>query len=207
MPGEREQSTYERAMAGEPVLDRLLAENLPNLRAFVRAHLAPELRQRESASDVVQSVCRELLGERSRFEFRSEAEFRAWLFLAATNKITDKQRFHQRQQRDVRREQAVTSASDLLAGYASICTPSHAAMAAEQVARLEQALDRLEPDHREVIALTRLAGLPSREAAAVMGRSDGATRMLLGRALIRLAEELRGLGLSPSVAPDGPVSG
>jgi RNA polymerase sigma-70 factor (ECF subfamily) len=194
-----DKSNYERAQGGEPVLDRLLAEHLPNLRAFVRAHLSPELRQRESASDVVQSVCRTLLGERACFDFRSETEFRAWLFLAATNKIRDKQRFHFRQQRDVRREQG--GEDDLLAGYASICSPSRAAIAAEQVAKLEQALDRLEPDHREVIALTRLCGLPSREAAAVLGRSDGATRMLLGRALMRLSEELRGQGLEPSAPP------
>jgi RNA polymerase sigma-70 factor (ECF subfamily) len=196
-----DKSTWQRAQDGEPVLDRLLQEHLPNLRAFVRAHLSPELRQRESASDVVQSVCRTLLGERQRFDFRSEAEFRAWLFQAATNKITDKQRFWLRQQRDARREQGEHQGSDLLAGYASICSPSGAAIAAEQVAKLEQALDRLEPDHREVIALTRLCGLPSREAAAVLGRSDGATRMLLGRALIRLAEELRAVGLQPSVPP------
>lgn len=200
-----DRSNWQRAAAGEPVLDLLIAEHLPRLRAFVRAHLAPELRRRESASDVVQSVCRTLLRDRERFDFRSEAEFRAWLFTAALNKIRGKHRFHHRQQRDVAREVQPGGGGDgsddqslLERGYGAVGTPSRAAMAREQVDALEAALDRLESDHREVIALTRLAGLPAAEVAAVMGRSEAAVRMLLGRALIRLATELRRAGFAPT---------
>lgn len=189
-------SAVTRALRGEPVLDELLAEELPRLRAFVRAHLSPELRLRESVSDLVQSVCRGLLAQSS-FEFRGEAQFRSWLFLAARNKIAEKARYHQREQRDVRREQALddAGASTILGAYRQVGTPSRVAMAREHLGKLESAIDDLDPDHREVVTLVRLAGLPIDEAAQVMGRSVDATRMLLGRALVKLSGNLRRLGV------------
>ena len=54
-------------------------------------------------------------------------------------------------------------------------------------------IERLPDDYRDVIALTRIAGLDYQEAGAELGRSPDATRVLLGRALRRLASELKGL--------------
>jgi RNA polymerase sigma-70 factor (ECF subfamily) len=62
----------------------------------------------------------------------------------------------------------------------------------ERIARLEAAFDRLPADYREVITLTRIVGLPHREVAEAMGRSETASRMLLYRALAELAAELEG---------------
>jgi len=196
-------STIQRALRGEPVLDELVAEELPRLRAFVRAHLPPQLRLRESSSDLVQSVCRSLLVDQRRFEFRSETEFRAWLFTVARTKILEKLRFHGREKRDMGREQGLddSAASAIFDAYQTSTTPSQDAQSREQVAILERAIDELEPDHREVVTLVRLAGLPFTEAATVMGRTPDATRMLLGRALIKLAEALRRSGIGADTAP------
>jgi RNA polymerase sigma-70 factor (subfamily 1) len=182
---------------GDAALDRLLADELPRLRAFVRAHLSPQLRLRESGSDVVQSVCRALLAGRGEFDFRGDAQFRAWLFTAARNKIAEKMRFHLRQQRDLRREVSPQSHADLASGYRTVTTPSHVAAAREHVEKIEQALDLLSDDHREVISLVRVAGLSVAEAAAAMDRTPEAVRMLLGRALLKLAAALRSVGLAP----------
>jgi RNA polymerase sigma-70 factor (ECF subfamily) len=187
-----ELTTFDRAARGEPhALDRLVEEHLPQLRAFVRAHMDPALRARESAADIVQTVCRALLAGRQSFDFRGEADFRGWLFTAARNKIIEKYRHHHRAARDVRREELPEADSNLLAGYASVCTPSAEAAAHEQIERLERALDTLRDEHREVIALARLAELPLSEVGNRMGRSTDAARKLLGRALVNLTQALR----------------
>ena len=104
-------------------------------------------------------------------------------------------RFHGRLRRNVGREQAAadTVAQDamLAEAYAGACSPSRQAVAREQIERFETAFDALPQDHRQVVALARIAGLPHAVIAEQMGRSVGAVRQLLGRAMLRLAHELR----------------
>lgn len=195
----RLEDLIQRAREDEACLDELLAGYLPSLRAFVRSRLRPELRLKESASDLVQSVCRELLSDESSFEFRGEAAFRSWLFTAALNKIRDRDRFYKQEKRDMGRElnPAASGEQHLLQGYSSVCTPSHQVSAAEQIAILEKAMDELEPDHRDVIAYARLAGMPAKEIAPLMNRNETAVYALLGRALLKLAEQLKSHGMRP----------
>jgi RNA polymerase sigma factor (sigma-70 family) len=75
----------------------------------------------------------------------------------------------------------------MLACYASLSSPSRAAMAREGVARIEAAFARLPEHYREVITLARIVGLSQEELAEVTGRSVASARNLLTRALVRLA--------------------
>ena len=168
----------------------LLERYLPWLRAFVRARLDPELRRRESESDVVQSVCRELLAHSAAFEYRGESQFRGWLFTAALNKVRKKVRFHHQPRRSIRREEPATSGFAPIDSHSSL-QPSQAALAGERVAMLEAALDTLSDSDRKVIALARLAGLPIEEVAARLHKNVEAARKQLGRALVRLTAELQ----------------
>jgi RNA polymerase sigma-70 factor (ECF subfamily) len=56
----------------------------------------------------------------------------------------------------------------------------------ERFGRLEEALNALSSDHRRVIVLARVEGLPIREVAKRMGRSREAVRQMLWRALQKL---------------------
>ena len=58
--------------------------------------------------------------------------------------------------------------------------------------RLADALERLEPDHREAISLKDLAGLSLRETAERMGRSPAALAGLLYRGRLCLRELMGG---------------
>lgn len=165
----------------------LLRRNLPALRAFLRLRLDPELRLRESCSDLVQSTCREVLGGLDDLDYRGEAPFRAWLFTVARNKLQERRRFHLAERRRHDRELAAQDVDALALAYSRFATASQDARARELVERLEAAFDRLPEDQREVLTMTRLAGLSTREVAAHIGRSEDATRALLGRALARLA--------------------
>ncbi len=168
-------------------LPEQLQAQLPALRAYVRLRASPDLRAHESCSDVVQSVCVEMLGEAARLELRGPAALRRWLFRAAERKLVDRVRYWRAQKRAAAR---VVDAADVLEGYATLCTPSQAAAATEEVARIERAFDALPPDYRDVIAATRLLGLSHADLAAESGRTPGAVRTQLCRALARLSELL-----------------
>ena len=110
-----------------------------------------------------------------------EAAFRTWLFTIARRRAVD----HLRRQ-GRRRESAV--ADEQLADRAG---PTDVAEQAESSIALRQALtalDQLSPDQREVILLCVLGGLRAAEVAPVLGRSEGAVRVLQHRALRRLAQ-------------------
>ena len=184
-------------------LDRLIAYHLDDLRAFVRLQIEPSLRVRESRSDVVQSVCRNVLEGLSGFEYRGEGSFRAWLFTAAFNKVRQKREFHRALRRDVGRDVALQEAGDdgtRVTGplYASLCSlepsPSQNAIAQEETGRIERAMDALSPEHRDVLLLSRIVGLSNREIARRLGRTESAVRALLGRATVRLLAALEGRG-------------
>jgi len=168
--------------------DELVARYLPRLHAYVRLHMGSALRGREASRDVVQSICREALEERGRFEFQGEGQMVSWLLTAAMNKLRERGRYLARQKRDPQREQALDDID--ASAYAELLTPSMEAVRGERIATLEAALQRLPDDYREVIVLARIAGLPHAEIATRMQRPMASTRSLLGRAMVRLAEEL-----------------
>lgn len=181
----------ERAADGDAdALERLLECHLPAVRAFVRAHMGPELRARESTSDLVQSVCRELLTHRDRFRHPGEDGFETWLFTTARRKVRNRARDLGRQKRNAQRDVVGLSESaiaDLGGAYARLSSPSGRALRREEVERLEAAIDRLPDDQREAITLAHLAGMSRSEIGAQMGRTEEAVRALLHRARARLA--------------------
>lgn len=63
-------------------------------------------------------------------------------------------------------------------------------MANETAARLEKAYRALPENYRQVIALSRGAGLSHREIAAHLEKSEVAVRSLLSRALADLVESI-----------------
>jgi RNA polymerase sigma-70 factor (ECF subfamily) len=177
-------------------LNELFERNLPGLLGYVRVHAGARLREIESSFDLVQSACREVLRDIGRHEFKDEAGFRQWLYTAAERKILDRARYHARPQRDAARRVAMTDdvsraeAETLRSAYERIQTPSEAAGLREDWRAVESALEKLPDDYREVIVLAYLVGISHDEIACKLGRTPGATRVLLHRAVARLANLL-----------------
>ncbi|MGZ3601799.1 MAG: RNA polymerase sigma factor, partial [Ktedonobacterales bacterium] len=67
--------------------------------------------------------------------------------------------------------------------------PEWRALHSEELRELAALVARLPQEQREAIALRFAAELPSAQIAAVLGKTDDATRMLLSRAMRRLREE------------------
>ena len=170
-------------------VDELLVRYLPRLRAFIRSQVDAKLRLKESVSDMVQSTCREVVEAGPDFEWQGEARFRGWLFTTALNKIRGRLRHYGAKKR-VHGEAESGAIEAMVDPHALANSPSRVAAGHELNATMEGAMDALAEDYREVIALSRLAGLPHSEVARVMNRTEGAVRTLLSRALCALVAEV-----------------
>lgn len=175
-------------------LESLLERYLPQVRAFVHLRLSPELRVKESGSDIAQSVCRELLQGLDQFRWRGEEAFRGWLFTAALRKVADRAQHYGAAKRELGREQAphdaAHSAELLNRACVSLSSPSGHAIAREQAERIGLLFETLGEEEREVLTLARVAGLSRAEIGRRIGKSEGAVRVILHRALVKLSDAL-----------------
>ncbi|MEM9381010.1 MAG: sigma-70 family RNA polymerase sigma factor [Planctomycetota bacterium] len=176
------------ASGDREALELLLTRLLPDLRAFVRLRTGPMVRKHDQHSDIVQSVCREILGQADRFEHAGEGAFRRWLFTTTLRKLSDRRKYHTAAQRDA--VQATLGSTDqerLLEAYGRIATPSNQAAVREELERIESAMGELDEKDRALIVLARIAQVPREEIARELDIGVGAVRMRLHRALARLA--------------------
>lgn len=178
------------AQAAGELLDR----HLPALRGYVRLRMGKQLRAKESVSDVVQSVCREVLENVDRFRHPGPAAFRHWLYATTQRKLMHRLEYYGAQKREAAREldQGPDRDAALATFYESFCTPSRELVSAEEIERIETAFDGLPEEYREVILLARVVGLSRAAVAREMGKSEDQVRGLLSRALARLASLLEG---------------
>jgi RNA polymerase sigma factor (sigma-70 family) len=173
----------------------LLVEHLPYVRAFLRLRLGVEFRARESVSDVVQSVCLEILAHPQRFDYLSVSAFRAWLCNAALMKLGETARHHRSEKRDVRREQGNAEdlrVSALIAG--SMRGPASEAIAREEQERIERVFDLLTEAQRQVLLRSRLLGQSHAEIARDLGMEEATCRKALSRARAAFAVKWEELG-------------
>lgn len=116
--------------------------------------------------------------------YRDEgASFRSWLFRIAHNQLANALRSRRRRR---------TSSLDAIPEPAADADPAGFVGLAEESRRLRRALEALPEDRRQVVVLRFVDGLSAREIGAVLGRSEGAVRVLQHRALRQLAEILEG---------------
>lgn len=183
----------ERASRGDrAAVDSLLTLHLPELRRYLERHQGALLGARESASDLVQSTCREILSHLDRYRYRGDEEFRRWLFATAVRKLRSRRRFWQAARRDARRvdeppRDSESAALRISRALAVSSTPSQAAMHQEAVAGLQAALEKLPERYRMVLDLAVGQGLSLGEVAQRLGLTEANARMLKSRAIARLA--------------------
>lgn len=172
---------------GPPDLERELAAHLPDLRDYIRRRAGGLLASRESAHDLAQSVCREVLEHRVRFAHGDGEGLRRWLFRTAERKIISRYRYYTAEKRDVAREAGDGSARLLL-----FLTPSRDAMAREELQRAQAAFDLLPERTRRAIVLAKVEGKCHAEIAALLQTSEGAARNLVYRGLAAISRALDG---------------
>ncbi|MCC6781318.1 MAG: sigma-70 family RNA polymerase sigma factor [Planctomycetes bacterium] len=175
----------------------LLGRYAGDLEGYVRCHASDELAMKESSSDLVQSVCREVLEDAARgtFKYRGEAQFRSWLYQATLHKIQMKARYWRAKRREVGREEPVLDASGSTdERFLDLRTPSLSAELQEERQRLLATLEQLGPEQRQLIEWAHFEGLSHRQIAERLGITEAHSRVLLSRALARLARIASGPG-------------
>lgn len=179
MIGEGFEELLGAAQSGEAsALEALYRDLAPGVLGYLRAQGAAE--PEDLASDVFVGVVRGLASFRG-----NEGDLRAWVFTIAHRRLVDERR------RLGRRREAPVSPDHLpaLAGRA-VGDVEEEALAGLERDRVRRVLDGLSEDQRAVVLLRILGGLSVAEVARVLGKREGAVKMLQRRGLARLARTL-----------------
>lgn len=173
-------------------VEALVEHYLPDLERFVARRASGPLLRKESSSDLVQSICREVFQHLAdeRLEYRGEREFKQWLYKAALLKLAERARHWRAERRDAARELGPGSAADSALRAApepaGSATPSAAAIRHEDAQRLRAAIAGLPEGYREIVELAYGEALSHQEIAARLSISETHSRVLLSRAVARL---------------------
>lgn len=192
-----EDSLVQAAVAGD---EDALTTLLEQCGVAVREGLSinPQWRAVLDPDDVMQVTYLEAFLRIRTLQHPSPAGFAAWLRRIAENNLRDAVRWLERDKRNQPRPPPATnddSYTSLLGQLpAGSTTPSRSAGRREVQQFVDDALRRLPHDYERVIRLCELESKTAPEAASIMGRSHGAIRMLLARAMERLHEVIVAAG-------------
>ena len=170
----------QRAQAGDhAALDRLLTRYLPRLRRWATGRLPRHARAMTDTDDLVQHALIGTFKNIGAFEGRGEWALQAYLRQAVTNRIRDEL------ERAEHQHQRTELAEDIPDSGVS---PLEQAMGTEAFQQYDTALAALDPTDREAVIARLELGCSYREIAALVNKpTPDAARMVVSRALTRLA--------------------
>jgi len=180
-------------------LDRALVEaaqaDAARFEALYRKYLAQvysyayyELRDHHEAEDATERTFLAALTNLHRFEERARpadgdgaSTFRVWLFQIARNVVAERRRSRRRRP-EASLDEAATVADDLdIAAQVS---------GRAEATEARRAVSRLTGDRRRAVILRFVDEMSTAEIAGTLGRSEGAVRVLIHRALRSIARDL-----------------
>lgn len=144
-----------------------------------------ELRDPHAAEDVTARTFMNALAGLPRFRERAhqpDGSFRVWLFQICRNAIANERR--------QARRRPTTSLDAALSVTAPHADPAAAAVQRDELSAAWHAVQSLPDDRRRALILRFVNELSTREIGAVMGKTEGAVRVLLHRALRSVARGL-----------------
>ena len=172
-----------------------LEQRRPAFFAFVERRLGAALRGKVEPQDILQELAVKALRELPDIDLGDRDPFN-WLCHLAEQCIVDGHRHFAAGKRAAGREVAGNvpageGSQDLVALLAaSLTSPTQAVVRDERTQRLHDALAALPDEQREALRLRYGDGLPTKEVARRLNKTDVATRVLLTRLIHRLQELL-----------------
>jgi RNA polymerase sigma-70 factor (ECF subfamily) len=198
-PKKDESALLERLIGGDnSVLGDLFALHRNRLWRMVNFRLDRRLGTRLDADDILQEAYVDASQRIEHYTADPTKSFYIWLRLIVTQTMIDAHRRHLgTQKRDIRREQKkqvaypeATSISLARRLIGSVATPSQAAVKAEALEQLEQALEKMDQTDQEVLSLRHFEELTNTEVSEVLGIQQKAASIRYVRAIARLKDVL-----------------
>src|SRR4051794_17971526 len=181
---DRDRPLVEAAQADPARFEALYRKYL----AQVYSYAFYELRDHHEAEDATERTFLAALTNIGRFEERARpadgegaSTFRVWLFQIARNAVAERRR------RLRRRPEAPLEAAASVAATVDI---ERDAARRDEVSAALSAVGRLPDDRRRALVLRFVDEMSTAEIAGILGRSEGAVRVLIHRALRSVARDL-----------------
>jgi RNA polymerase sigma-70 factor (ECF subfamily) len=181
---DRDRRLVEAAQADPARFEALYRKYL----AQVYSYAFYELRDHHEAEDATERTFLAALTNLNRFEERARptdgegaSTFRVWLFQIARNAVAERRR------RRRRRPEAPLEAAISVAATTDVARDAELR---DEAASAWRAVGRLPDDRRRAIILRFVDEMSTAEIAGVLGRSEGAVRVLIHRALRSVARDL-----------------
>ena len=143
-----------------------------------------ELRNVPAAEDLTAQVFMRALAGLPGFREQAEpphSSFRVWLFQVARNTLSNERR------RTRRHPEAPIELAEMMPATDDV---AREVAARDELARAWDAIDRLPEAGRRAIVLRFVHEMSTREIGEVLGRTEGAVRVLIHRAVRRVARQL-----------------
>lgn len=175
----------------------LVQQERQRLLAFVHQRMSAALRQRVDADDIIQEVCLSAVRPAgSQAAVVPQRDPFSWLCHVAEQRIIDAhRRYFATAKRDGGREISIdaplATGGEQVGGLASLLavsmtTPSQVLSRDAKEHRLRMLIEELPEEQRQAVRLRYVDGLPTREIAARLGKSDVAVRVMLSRTMQKL---------------------
>jgi len=200
---------------GQTALAKAFVDARAHLRRMVQFRMDRRVAGRVDPSDVLQEVYLDASRQLPQYLANPPMSPRVWLRLLTAQRLMAIHRQHLGvQKRDAKQETPLDRAAmppfdpeALSCGLlACVTSPSMAAIRHETRVQLHEAVDGLDADDREILALRHYEELTNREASEELGITPGAASKRYIRALERLKGALAGVPglIPPAPGPEDP---
>lgn len=163
-------------------LESLFDRYLPEIRRWASGRLPAWARDLAETQDVVQDTLLQVFKRLDGFDYRGDGAFLAYLKQAVMNRLRNEMR---RASRRPGHDEILPTVED------AAPSPVEFAVGVETLERYERALGRLPAAEREAVVARVELGLSWTDLAERLGKpSSDAARMMVARALLRVADEM-----------------